>query len=113
MSRRGFGMSGGGRPLSPFNPAHRLLFRIVVRHLGVSEDSDPTQLGKQNEWGGRHLQEGVSSGHGCASGAQTWRVRLSGDMASAHNVSAHLLRLLPFLEAGVWVFLLVLFCFLH
>ena len=106
-------MSGGGWPPSPFNPAHRLLFRMVVRHLGVSQDSDSTQLGKQNEWGGCHLRERVSSGYECASGAPTWRVRPSGDTASAQNLSAHLLRLLPFLEAGVWVFLLVLFCFLH
>ncbi|MXQ89126.1 hypothetical protein E5288_WYG015058 [Bos mutus] len=43
----------------PSKPTTRAVpdFRMVVRHLGVSQDSDSTQLGKQNEWGGCHLRE--------------------------------------------------------
>ena len=105
MSRRGLGMSGGGQPPSPFNLAHCLLFRMVVRHLGVSE---PYTAGEADEWGSRHLRKQVSSGYGCVSGAPPWSPRPFGDMASVRNLSTHLLHLLPFVEAGVWVF--CLFC---
>ena len=105
MSRRGLGLSGGGWPPSPFNPAHRLLFRMVVRHLGISE---PYTAGEADEWGGRHLRKQVSSGYGCVSGAPAWSLRPFGDTASACNLSAHLLHLLPFVEVCVWVF--CLFC---